>query len=246
MHNERVKQMLRQMRDLIQSLRGENAQLKKENQRLQRLVHELSGGLDQWTDVGMPDQGEDVMWIAELEEFMSESALVQNTTPQRAILRRQAQPPSSTTPSSTLMGRGLSPEQSERRGLQPQSQMPRPNIDIGYVNDVSAKELDRLPYGLIILNRAGDVLFYNETESQLAGFARESVVGKNFFQDVAPCTRVKAFMGRFEQFVRGELGRVTFFDFVFHFEHGAQNVVIGLSHGREKGHFNVMLVRQAG
>jgi photoactive yellow protein len=119
-----------------------------------------------------------------------------------------------------------------------------PAVDVGYVNNVSEEELDELPYGLIVLDAEGKVLFYNETESKLAGYEREQVVGKNFFDDVAPCTRVKQFQGRFEKFVDGELGRTTFFDFAFHFESGTQDVTIALSHGRRRGHFNVMLMRQ--
>jgi hypothetical protein len=55
---------------------------------------------------------------------------------------------------------------------------------------------------------------------------------------------VQAFEGRFKEFVEGKLGRVTFFDFAFHFARGTQNVLIGLSHGRKKGHINVMMMRR--
>lgn len=85
---------------------------------------------------------------------------------------------------------------------------------------------------------------YSETESQLAGFDRNRVVGKNFFEEVAPCTQVKGFEGRFRDFVQGKLGRVTFFDFAFHFEHGTQHVTIAFSQGRKPGQINVMLIRK--
>lgn len=147
-------------------------------------------------------------------------------------------------PESAYYGQGASPDVASQRGVTPQQSGNRPNLDIGYINEVDPGELDTLPYGLIVLDTDGNVLFYNETESKLAGYDREQVTGRNFFEDVAPCTRVKEFQGRFEDFVAGELGRVTFFDFAFHFEQETQNVVIGLSHGRRKGHINVMLVRQ--
>lgn len=147
-------------------------------------------------------------------------------------------------PASRHFGRGASPEASRARGLEPNASMPRPNVDLGYINQVDPDELDALPYGLIVLDADGRVLFYNETESRYAGYEREDVLGKNFFLDVAPCTRVKEFQGRFLDFVAGKLGPVAFFDFAFHFEEGTQNVVIGLSHGRRKGHYNVMMTRQ--
>lgn len=142
------------------------------------------------------------------------------------------------------MGRGVDPAYAQQRGVAPSQPVARRPIDLGYVNHVGPEELDALPYGLVVLDATGNVLFYNETESALTGFARERVIGKNFFGEVAPCTRVKEFKGRFEQFVAGELGRVTFFDFAFHFERGTQNVLIGLSHGRKRGHINVMMVRK--
>lgn len=150
----------------------------------------------------------------------------------------------SDAPASRYYGVGSSPEESRRRGLEPTERMSRPNIDLGYINDVDPEQLDSLPYGLIVLDADGRVLFYNETESEFAGYDREQVLGKNFFEDVAPCTRVKEFQGRFRDFIAGKLGAVTFFDFAFHFEAGTQNVVIGLSQGRRKGHYNVMLTRQ--
>jgi photoactive yellow protein len=144
---------------------------------------------------------------------------------------------------SSTMGAPLQPNQFD--SAEPRSSGDeRPALDMGYVNKVGADELDELPYGMIILDRDGRVLFYNETEARQAGFRPEDVVGQNFFEDVAPCTRVKEFKGRFQRFVDGEMGRVTFFDFAFHFEQGTQDVTIGLSQGRKKGQVNVMLMRR--
>jgi photoactive yellow protein len=144
---------------------------------------------------------------------------------------------------SRSMGAPLNPNQFN--SAEPStSRKDAPPIDMGYVNKVGAEQLDELPYGMIILDRDGQVLFYNETEARQAGFRPEEVVGENFFTDVAPCTRVKEFEGRFKKFVDGELGRVTFFDFAFHFEAGTQDVTIALSQGRKKGQVNVMLMRR--
>lgn len=144
---------------------------------------------------------------------------------------------------SAILGRGKRPEELP----QPNPARPAgsaPALDLGYVNRVGETELDALPYGLIVLDSTGEVAFYNETEARLAGFERNRVVGRNFFEEVAPCTQVKGFQGRFEQFVKGKLGKVTFFDFAFHFEAGTQQVTIAFSQGRRPGLTNVMLIRK--
>jgi photoactive yellow protein len=117
-------------------------------------------------------------------------------------------------------------------------------VDLGMINQVSEEALNQLPYGLIVLDSEGGVLFYNETEARLTGFRREKILGRNFFRDVAPCARVQAFEGNFQAFVRGELGPVHFFDFAFHFQKGTQLVQIGFSQGRRRGQVNVMLMRR--
>lgn len=121
---------------------------------------------------------------------------------------------------------------------------PTPALDVGYVNRVDETQLDTLPYGLVVLDRDGRVLFYNETESRLTGFSRNRVLGKNFFGEVAPCTAVKDFEGVFRDFVTGTLGRTVFFDFAFHFSAGTQNVTIALAPGRRPGQTNVMMMRR--
>lgn len=145
---------------------------------------------------------------------------------------------------SQLWGPGLQPEEQGPVTPHPDAVAPRHNVDLGYINRVVEEDLDKLPYGLIVLDVEGRVLFYNETESRYAGFSRERVLGKNFFGEVAPCTRVQEFEGAFRQFVAGKLGRVHFFDFVFHFKHGSQTVLIGFSPGRQRGQVNVMLTRR--
>ena len=124
------------------------------------------------------------------------------------------------------------------------SSPPAGGIDVGYVNRVSQEGLDVLPYGLVVLDRDGRVVLYNETESRLTGFARNKVLGKNFFREVAPCTAVKEFEGVFREFVAGRRGRTVFFDFAFHFSAGTQNVTIALAPGRRPGQTNVMMMRR--
>lgn len=67
------------------------------------------------------------------------------------------------------------------------------------VDSMSEHELDQLPHGAIQLSTEGMVLKFNEYESKLANLRKESVIGKNFFKDVAPCTDVQEFYGRFRK-----------------------------------------------
>jgi photoactive yellow protein len=100
-----------------------------------------------------------------------------------------------------------------------------PESIAGEVGRMSAEELDALPFGAIQLDANGFVLAYNKTEERISGRAAREVVGKNFFQEVAPCTRVKRFFGAFQTGVdRGDLNEV--FDFTFRFPAGTREVRI--------------------
>lgn len=65
------------------------------------------------------------------------------------------------------------------------------------IDHLNEKELDSLPHGAIQLDATGKILKFNAYESQLANMEKSSVIGKNFFKEVAPCTDVQEFHGRF-------------------------------------------------
>lgn len=83
---------------------------------------------------------------------------------------------------------------------------------------MSKEELDALPYGAIRLSPRGTVLSYNATEGRIAGRRPERVLGRNFFLDVAPCTDVQEFRGRFLEVARGEGSLLREFTFEFAFD----------------------------
>jgi photoactive yellow protein len=87
-------------------------------------------------------------------------------------------------------------------------------------------ELDAYPDGVITLDRNGNILRYNRTEADLARRNQEETIGLNFFTDVAPCTAVQDFKGRFDAFAASEGAGVERFDFVFRFAWGTQDVGI--------------------
>ncbi len=95
------------------------------------------------------------------------------------------------------------------------------------INSISEKELDSLAYGVIQLNAEGTVLRYNSYESGLSGLTKQKVVGKNFFKQVAPCTDVRDFYGRFRDGIAaGELHCT--FRFHFPFKENPRDVTITL------------------
>ena len=95
------------------------------------------------------------------------------------------------------------------------------------IDVLDARELDRLPFGAIQLDAEGNVLKYNRTESSISGLRPGEVIGKNFFTEVAPCTNVREFAGRFrEGFAKKDLNAV--FPYRFNFKMDPTNVWVRL------------------
>ncbi len=73
---------------------------------------------------------------------------------------------------------------------------------------------DGLPFGLVKLDLTGKILEYNMAEGDLTGVDPNWAIGKNFFDEVALCTKTAAFYGRFVEGVKkGFLNCV--FDYTF-------------------------------
>ncbi len=92
--------------------------------------------------------------------------------------------------------------------------------------DLGVEELDALPIGVITLDRRGNVLRYNRTEAEYARRSTDSTLSKNFFTDIAPCTRVQEFRGRYEAFAAINDNGYERFDFTFPFRWGHRDVEI--------------------
>ncbi len=88
------------------------------------------------------------------------------------------------------------------------------------------EELDAMPFGAIVVDQTGLIRSYNEYETRLSHLAKERVIGKNFFRDVAPCTAVQAFEGRLRSFTRGRHQVSEKFNYFFPFSHGPIEVII--------------------
>ncbi len=108
------------------------------------------------------------------------------------------------------------------------------SFDASSIDDRTDEELDALPFGVVCLDDEGIVLRYNLYESRFARLDRNAVLGRDFFREVARCTRTPEFEGRFRAFVE-DRGRtpVERFPYLFDFAFGTQEVSIELVRARE-------------
>ena len=63
---------------------------------------------------------------------------------------------------------------------------------------MSPEEIERLPFGAIQLDALGVVLSYNAAESRITGRAAADVIGRHFFNEIAPCCNTPIFRGVFD------------------------------------------------
>ena len=90
--------------------------------------------------------------------------------------------------------------------------------DIGNkLSEMSDKDIDNLAFGAINLDANGKILSYNKAEGEITGRKPEDVIGKNFFTEVAPCTKTDDFFGKFKDGVKsGNLS--TMFEYTFDYQ----------------------------
>ena len=110
---------------------------------------------------------------------------------------------------------------------------------------MSAAELDSLPYGMIQLDASGRILKYNAVESRLAQLPQETTVGKKFFSEVAPCTKVQQFYGQFKEGVLRESLDTTF-SFHFAFKQNPRDVTVRLFYSKRTRSVWVMVSDREG
>ncbi len=88
------------------------------------------------------------------------------------------------------------------------------------VDNILQREPNRaetLPFGAILLDRQGNIQKYNQAEGIIAGRDPSEVIGKNFFNDIAPCAKGKRFHGEFLKFYKsGQIN--TLFDYEFEYK----------------------------
>jgi len=85
------------------------------------------------------------------------------------------------------------------------------------VAKLNEKEIDDLAFGAIEIDKNGKILRYNSAESSITGRKKEDVIGKNFFDEVAPCAKTEQFYGKFKEGVKnGNLNVI--FEYVFDYK----------------------------
>ena len=98
------------------------------------------------------------------------------------------------------------------------------------VDNILAREPQRaeyLPFGAILLDRQGTIVKYNKAESSIANRNPDDVVGKNFFNEIAPCAKGKRFHGEFLKFhTTGQIN--VLFDYKFAYKGANVGVKIHL------------------
>lgn len=80
-----------------------------------------------------------------------------------------------------------------------------------------------LPFGLVRLDTKGFILEYNMAEGDIAGVSAAWALGKNFFDEVALCTKTPAFYGKFLEGVKKGFMN-TVFDYTF--DHRSNNAKV--------------------
>ena len=101
------------------------------------------------------------------------------------------------------------------------------------VDDLLALDADvcnRLPFGFITVDRDGVILAFNAFETRYSGLTPEEVAGRSFFRDVAPCTSVQEFEGRFRGMVEANRAGVARFRYVFRFAGGERLVQVSMTY----------------
>ncbi|RDC73058.1 photoactive yellow protein [Rhodovulum sp. 12E13] len=114
------------------------------------------------------------------------------------------------------------------------------------VDNILAREpqrVEKLAFGAVLLDRNGKVVKYNQAEGLIAGRDPSEVVGKDFFNEIAPCAKGKRFHGEFLKF--HQTGQVNvMFDYKFDYKGANVGVKIHLK-SQPDGQHCWMFVKRA-
>jgi len=92
---------------------------------------------------------------------------------------------------------------------------------------MSAEELNQLDFGCVQVDDQGKILQFNRYEAELSGLEPSSVIGKNYFTQVAPCTNNDIFYGTFKKGVQ-ENDLNSLFLYTFTYKMAPTNVKVHL------------------
>ncbi len=114
------------------------------------------------------------------------------------------------------------------------------------IDNILAREPARaesLPFGAVLLDRMGRIAKYNKAEGLIAGRDPASVIGRDFFNEIAPCAKGKRFHGEFLKFNRTGQANVML-DYKFNYKGAEVAVKIHLK-SQPDGQFCWLFVKRA-
>jgi len=109
------------------------------------------------------------------------------------------------------------------------------------LESLTSEQLNRLPFGAVRIKVDGEIISYNETESSISSKKADEVIGKNFFHDVAPCTKVAEFQGKYLMMRRHAANAREQLKFIFKFEGGAMLVNVVLLYDAISDHGSILV-----
>jgi photoactive yellow protein len=95
---------------------------------------------------------------------------------------------------------------------------------------MSAGEIDGLAFGAVQVDLTGKILMYNTAEGEITGRDPKAVIGKNFFEEVAPCTKSPEFYGKFQAGVT-DPNFSTLFEYTFDYQMQPTKVKVHMKKG---------------
>jgi photoactive yellow protein len=78
------------------------------------------------------------------------------------------------------------------------------------IEQLSARELDTLPFGVVRLDAEGLVTFYSRTEAEQSGYGDRRAIGRHFFTQLAPCLSTPERLRRIDDARRAGTLDITF------------------------------------
>ena len=115
--------------------------------------------------------------------------------------------------------------------------------DLDNILSREPQRAEYLPFGAVLLDRSGKIVKYNKAEGLIAGRSPEEMMGKDFFNEIAPCAKGKRFHGEFLKFHRS--GQINvMFDYKFAYKGANVGVKIHLK-AQPDGQHCWMFVKRA-
>ena len=110
------------------------------------------------------------------------------------------------------------------------------------ISRMSKTQIDNLAFGAIQLDGDGRIMTFNLAEGAMTGVDAGTVIGKNFFKDVAPCTSTPAFEGVFRDGVKND-NLNTIIEYTFDYQMTATKVKVHMKRAIHGGSFWIFVKR---